>query len=139
MTLASAKSAREIFDQLPFGDGHLFHALGDIEVETEPRQPIGSLATQAAPVDEAALACRHLPHEEVLCHRQPGNEARVLGDDGDAGLLAAGRGHVLDDLSADGDRARIGWVQTGEDVHQRGLARAVLAHQGVDLALPDIE
>ena len=40
-------------------------------------------------------------------------------------------------LSIDEDLARIGVDEPIEDVHERGLAGAVFANQGVDLARPD--
>ena len=35
--------------------------------------------------------------------------------------------------------ARVGVIETGHDLDQGGLARAVLAHQGVDLSRPQVE
>ena len=45
----------------------------------------------------------------------------------------------VDDLAIEQDLALIGPGQAVEDVHERGLAGAVLAQQGVDLARLDVE
>ena len=52
---------------------------------------------------------------------------------------AAGRVGDLDLLAAEFDRPCIGLVHADEDLHQRGLAGAVLAHQGVDGPGTDFE
>ena len=59
----------------------------------------------------------------------------VLMDHADAqgkGVLGGGDGHRL---AIDVDLPLVGEVDAGEHVHQRGLAAAVLAQQGQDLAL----
>src|SRR4029450_6384201 len=42
-------------------------------------------------------------------------------------------------LSRDLDRPRVPPVGAGDDADERALARAVLAHEGVDLARPELE
>ena len=44
-----------------------------------------------------------------------------------------------DRLAVEQDLAGVGPVQPGQDVHQRALAGAVLAEQGVDLAGAQVE
>ena len=44
-----------------------------------------------------------------------------------------------DGLSVDQDLTLVGVVETVEDVHQRGLPRAVLAQQRVHLTCPEVE
>ena len=46
---------------------------------------------------------------------------------------------IVTSLAVEQDLAVIGLGQPVEDVHERGLAGAVLAEQGVDLAGPDLE
>ena len=46
---------------------------------------------------------------------------------------------ICDLLAGDADRPGIGLVHPGEHVHQRGLAGAVLAEDGMDLARPEVE
>ena len=58
----------------------------------------------------------------------------MLVDHADAGLDGVA-GRVEDVLFAvDGDGPAVGVVEAGEDIHQRGLARAVFAKEGVDFA-----
>jgi hypothetical protein len=49
------------------------------------------------------------------------------------------RAELLDRFPRHLDRALVGAVEAGEDPHQRGLARAVLAEQGVHLARPQLQ
>ena len=52
-------------------------------------------------------------------------------DTGGHGVARPGEG---DGLVVDEDLSGVGLVEAVEDVHERGLARAVLAQEGVDLA-----
>jgi hypothetical protein len=52
---------------------------------------------------------------------------------------ACGDREIVDGLAVDADLAAVRLVDAGQDLHQRGLARAVLAHQGVNLARAQIE
>ena len=45
----------------------------------------------------------------------------------------------VDGLPVDHDLARVGVNQAVQDVHKGRLARAVLAHKGMDLAMADAE
>ena len=55
------------------------------------------------------------------------------------GLDGVARGVELDRSPRQPDRPGVGPVEPGEDVGQRGLAGAVLAEEGVDLAGPHLE
>ena len=68
-----------------------------------------------------------------------GHEAEVLEDHADAGGPGGGRRAELDRLAVDEDLALLRAVDAVEDLHQRALAGAVLAEQGVDLAGVDDE
>ena len=72
--------------------------------------------------------------EDVLGDGAVRQEVELLVDDRDAGLLAPRRVVERDLLAVDPDRALVGRVHAGEDLHQRRLAGAVLAHDRVDLA-----
>ena len=54
----------------------------------------------------------------------------------DAGFDGDGRIDATRSLTVDSDRAFIGLQEAEQDVHQRRLARAILADDGVDLAPP---
>ncbi len=82
------------------------------------------------PAARGLLVAEH----DVLGHREDGDEHEVLVHHADAGVhRVAGAGEGLH-LVVEQDLALVGLVQAVEDVHQRGLARTVLAEQGVDLA-----
>ncbi len=57
----------------------------------------------------------------------------------DASVDGIARRAQVDNLSVDGDPALVGPIQPGQHVHQRALARAVFAQQGVDLAHAQVE
>src|SRR5690606_9996445 len=73
--------------------------------------------------------------KDVLQHRQVVGQREVLVHHahprGESSAGVAGGKRLAEDL----DRARVGRVMAEEDVHQRGLARAVLAEKGDYLAL----
>jgi hypothetical protein len=70
---------------------------------------------------------------DVLGHREDGDEHEVLMDHPDAGGHGVARTPEPLNLVVQQDLALIGLVQAVEHVHQGGLARTVLAQQGVDL------
>ena len=61
-------------------------------------------------------------------------EVDLLVDRADAGLLRVTRRRELHHLTRDADDARVQRQRTGERLDERRLARAVLAHERVDLA-----
>ena len=63
----------------------------------------------------------------------------MLVDHADAPVDGVGRVADADRLAVDQDLARIRRGKPVQDVHQRGLAGAVLAEEGVNLAGPQIE
>ena len=75
-----------------------------------------------------------LAEHDVLPDREVVGEQEVLEDHADAGRDRVGRrAEVLFD-AVDDDRALVGPVGAVERLHQRRLARAVLADDGVDRA-----
>ena len=69
---------------------------------------------------------------------QPG-QIHLLIDGGDAGALGLGRRGEIDLLAGKLNAARVAAVHAGQDLEQRGFARAVLADQGVDFAGRDTQ
>ena len=68
-----------------------------------------------------------------------GDQREVLVDHAEAGGDRVARRAERHGLAVDADLARVGLVEPGQDVHERALAGAVLAEQGVDLARPQVE
>ena len=77
--------------------------------------------------------------ENVFRHRQTGQCPQLLHDDGDT--LVVGLHLVLrvDFLAVQDELAAADAVNTRQHIGQRGLAGAVLADEGMHLALVDIE
>src|SRR2546421_7723211 len=93
-----------------------------------------------APIDffprDEAEAARLAPKEDVLADRQIFDERKLLIDDRDA--CRFGIAHAVEALlrALDANLAAVTAkrIDAAEHLHQRGLARAVLAHERVNLA-----
>ena len=103
-------------------------------LEEVPRVPL-----HEARLDQAERAVRFAAEEQVVRDRHRRDEAQVLVDDRDPGRSRCRRAPKVDLLPVDPDRARILLEHTGDDLDERGLARAVLAQERVDLAGPQVE
>jgi hypothetical protein len=97
------------------------------------------LGMHAAMVERAERALELPPHEQVLGHREIGEQSRVLVHHGDAHALGIERRAQRDRLAADVHLAARGLVHAGEQLHAGALARAVLAQQGQHLAGHQVE
>ena len=128
------------FHLLLLGDVDVAHQRGGIHVlQAHLIQQRAAVGVELLPVDQAEPALGLARLEDVLRHGQRVGQGQLLVDHGDsqrAGL--DGRvGRNL--LAVEDDLAGGGLVHAGEYVHQRGLARAVFAHDGVDLALAHVK
>ena len=106
-------------------DAHALEQLGDAPVDTtaieEPEASVGTV----------------LVDEDVLGHAQVRDERELLEDGGDTGH-PSGVGVVeADRLTEEGDTPLVGVLSASDDLDERGLASAVLAEQGMDLARVD--
>ena len=97
------------------------------------------MAPQSTTPMRPTSRARRMAHEDVLGHGQLGVEAQLLVHRGDASGLCLVRAVEGDLLAVHADGARVRPVDAGDDLDERGLAGAVLAHQGVDLAGGDRE
>ena len=110
-----------------------------LEVHLEQVQQLLRPPVHRSLVDQAEGTERLLVGEDVFRHRQVGHQAELLEHHADARLLAL-MGVVKRNLTAvEEDPARVGSVGAGQDVDQRGLARAVLAHQRQDLPVRHVQ
>ena len=98
---------------------------------------LSDAATRLARVEEHAPAHRLLAEDDVLGHGEDRDEHEVLVDHVDAAGDGIGRTADRDLLAVKDDRALVGLGEPVENVHQRGLARTVLAEERVDLPGPD--
>ena len=78
---------------------------------------------------------------QVFLDRQAGDDAAILGHQADARLRRLVRGHLVQRLVVQPDLAMVELraVHPGNGAQGRGLARAVAAQQGEDLALVHVE
>src|SRR5664280_2883198 len=77
--------------------------------------------------------------EDVLGHSEVVHEVQFLVDDADPQGLCRVRARDLLIAPFDPDRARISLVDAGQDLHERRLARAVLANECVHLTGKEVE
>ena len=106
-------------------------------VSTRKADPVEQrlgVAADGFPIDRAGAIDRILFEEDVLRHGELGDQGDLLEDhldplpDGIAGVVH------LRLAPGDADAAGILGIDPGEDLDQRRLAGAVLAHEGVHLA-----
>ena len=115
-------------------------ATPDVEVRAQVGQerPRSGLLRLARVRAEPTRADR-CPEEDVLRGGQVGKQAQLLLDHRDAGTQSAGRMLRNDRAVVEAELALVAADQPGEAPHQRGLARAVLAHERVDLTAGERE
>ena len=73
-------------------------------------------------------------HKDVFAHRHGLHQVKLLIDNAHAPVEGFHRGGLLNDLPVEDYLAAVLGVDAGENLHQRGFAGAVFAHQAVDLA-----
>ena len=125
-------------DQLHLGDPQVLDRRIRRGLETDLlEQPFGA-APQLSSVDQAA-ARRQRFEGEVLRDGQVGQQVQLLVDHANPGLDGLLRIVREVGLPVEEHLPAVGALDAGEDLHQRGLASAVLAHQRVYLARQDGE
>ena len=102
---------------------------------SSPRLPVEPPIVE----QEARPAARLAAQEDVLGDRQVRRQVQLLVDHADAEVQRRSRVGDLDRLALEPDLAGVGLVDAGQDLHQRGLAGAVLADQGVDFSGTELE
>ena len=97
-------------------------------------------ARQALVLGDAALQEPVGPEPDVLEDGLLAGGEDLLEDRRDAGRVGrARRGEERDLLTADGDRPGVGAMHARQDLHERALPRAVLAHDRVHLPAAEVE
>ena len=119
---------------LLLGDGHIAHQLVGVHVEAVAVADLPHLAAHFLQVQPATA---FQPQHDVFGRGEHVHQLEMLMDHADAQVeRVVGRGDG-DLFAVDEDLAAVGEVDAGEHVHQCGLAGAVFAQQGQDLALVD--
>ena len=118
--------------------GQVAHDLVGVEVGVQLLQkPVGFLV-HGLPLNDA-VALFHVADEDVLRHGQVGIGGHMLVDGGNAGLLGVTGALEVHRLSVEQHFALVRLVHAHDDFDECGFSRAVLAHQRVDLAGPQIK
>ncbi len=122
------------FDHLAIGDGKVADLRLGIERNVEPLEQRLRPSTHLVMPDEAECIQRLAADPDVFGDRHEVHQVEFLMDHGDAVLERVERRRQLDLLPLQLEGARIGRVDAGDDLHQRRLAGAVLAHQRMNVA-----
>ena len=121
-----------------FGPGEREHPASRRDVAAHAGHHPAGGGIGRAPVDQAVLPAKQpgVAHAQahVLGHRHPFHQAQVLVDEGHRLGAAVGAAPLRLRQAVDEDLARIGRVDAGQQLDQRGLAGAVFTQQGQDLA-----
>ena len=106
----------------------------DVERDGKAESPRDGLHVRAPAIQAQAPGAALGAEQDVLERGEGGDQLHVLVHHADAVGKRVGWSADLHRLTVDRDRPRVGSIEPAEDIHQRRLARAVLAEQTVDLA-----
>jgi hypothetical protein len=118
------------FDELLLADAEIGDERGGCDREVETFEDGSRRGVELRIVDQAETRAGLAAEENILGDREVRDEIQLLENDSDAGgKRGAGIGetHLA---SVEMERAGVGREDAGENVHQRGFARAVFAEQG---------
>ena len=119
---------------LPLRDAQVHEAGTRIDAEAEPVHHGEAVAVERAPIDDSEAGPGQAAEKNVLGDCQVRRLHELLVDDGDSELDHPERRRALDQLARDPHLAGIRQVGPGEDLHERRLAGAVLAHEAMHFA-----
>jgi hypothetical protein len=125
-------------NHLLLADAEMAERLGGIERAADPREGFPGARVEFGAFHEAVLR-RLAPNHDVLGDGAVRKEAQLLVHRADAAIDRVERPFEARHLPIDEQSPAIGLVHTAQNVHQRGLARAVLAHDRVDRSWSDLE
>src|SRR5215831_10823450 len=125
-------------DDLAFGQAEVFDRRVGRYLQLELIEQFLRSRVQLAPIDQAerAEAPRLAPDEDVFGDRQVRREAQFLMHEADAERLGFRRVLRIDLSPVEDNLAAVLPHDSGENLHQRGFARAVFANQRMNLAAP---
>ncbi len=126
-------------DDLLVGDREALGWAIGVDAHAEPEEHGLDLSAHGLSVDAAESADGLAAHEDVLRDGKVGEEGRLLVDDGDARRLRLGGRREVDVGALEAEDAAVASVEACDDLHERRLARAVLADEGVDGAGSDLD
>ncbi len=116
--------------QLLLGDAQACDRCPGFDVEVDPFQQGAGVGMQASVVDQPGAGERFASEEDIFRHGQMWDEIEFLEDHPDPVFLGGARTREAHVAAIERECAGVGLEHAGEDVHQGGFARAVLAEQG---------
>ncbi len=125
-------------DHLPLRDRQPPEPRIGIEIDAHLGEPLAHVTLRLA-FPHPAERVRQAAEQQVFRDRQVGHVLQFLVNHRDAGRDRRGRIRELHGLAVDQHAARIGLIFAAENLQQRRLARAVLAHQAMHLARMHVE
>ncbi len=127
------------FDDLLLADPEVIKRRVGVDVLFQPLHQRPRGPALSARVDVDARPDGFMTDEDILGHGQVREQVQLLKDDADPGLDRIGLAAELDLAACHFDPAFGQCLDPSDDLHQRGLARAVFAHQHVDCPHPEVE
>ena len=122
-------------DHLLLGDGETPDLRPRVELQVHALEDLCRVPVQGVLVEQKSHGPLGLAaDEDVLCGRKVVHQVELLMNDADPEILRSPRRCDFDRHAFDADVAGILPIDAGEDLHQGGLSRAVLAHQGMNFA-----
>jgi hypothetical protein len=126
------------FDYLALGDPKVCHRAVEVELDTQLLENSSRLCSECPPADEA-VPRRPLAEHHVFCNGEIRRRRELLEDHADPLPPGSDRVKGMVKLAGDLDRAGVRLVVAGKDLHERGLARPVLAKEGEHRAAGGVE
>ena len=127
------------FHHLLFGDGQAAYWHGRIDIHAQAFKQLPRAPVEGGVVEEKQRPPLLAADEYVLRHGKVVHQVQFLMDHHDAQALTVAHAAYVHFLSMQEDAALVLGVHAREDFHQRGLARAVLAHERMHLSGVELE
>ena len=109
------------------------------DVSADAMEQLGGAGAAILPADTAQGSGRFEPQRDVLGDGEVGEQRGLLINASDAQLVGRGGREVVSGLPGEFDRAAIRLMRASDDLDEGGFAGAILAHQSVHLARPQVE
>ena len=121
------------FHHLHFCNRKVAHLFIRIHIQIELLKQLDAVVAHFLVIDDQSLAGR-APQPKVFADASLRNRRKLLMDHGNTRVERFQCIFKVDLFAFENNLARSRWMDTDQAFHQRRLARAVLAHQGVDRA-----
>ena len=126
-------------DHLPVGDAEIAHFGVGIDMDIEAGEQRLGAAPHLVVSNQTEGVERLAADPDVFRHRHEVHQVEFLMDHRDAVAQRVERRTQADVLALEAEGAGVWRIDAGDDLHQRRLAGAVLAHQRMDVAALEAE